>query len=522
MSDKEKYGATDESPIIEPPNDQGAAKESEDAMALHEVYEKLGLGWAQYISWTASFLIAYSDYAELTLIALIIPYIRCEWDLSSTFEATITISIFVVYAMSAMLCGKLADIFGRRTVMLITTLLLIVAAGGAALASNQWLFLFWRTITGICVGAKFSTIVVYSTEFCPNSYRTYGPVISIMGSYFSMFSVNLFGYFVLNAIGWRWLIIIITLPVIPAFILLLAFPESPRYLVVSNQQDRANSAIATMATLNGVELPAKFSVYCHQEAGELGSYGVLWKTKEYRIPAIALAAMYFFNILLETGVLVFLPLAFISSFCGGEAPKRDRCATLSQKDLLMLTVSAIGSLVGCVAAFFIASKVGRLRPLRVGSGVQIAIMALLFVCFGEFYLFGVATLIKIINAIVVMIIWIIIPESFPTIVRSTATGAINSSGKAKIFCVGFCVPLLFTSRMNHALLTTITLLGLFLCGSAFQAGQKTRFISETLIFWENVKIWVPSIANNSSIFWHSRRVRAVVRVWLGFGLGGIG
>ena len=51
MSDKEKYGATDESPIIEPPPNDGTksydsvSKEGEgeeDAMALHEVYEKLG------------------------------------------------------------------------------------------------------------------------------------------------------------------------------------------------------------------------------------------------------------------------------------------------------------------------------------------------------------------------------------------------------------------------------------------------------------------------------------------------
>ena len=43
MSDKEKYGATDESPIIDPPNDTKEG-EGEDAMALHEVYEKLGEG----------------------------------------------------------------------------------------------------------------------------------------------------------------------------------------------------------------------------------------------------------------------------------------------------------------------------------------------------------------------------------------------------------------------------------------------------------------------------------------------
>ena len=44
MSDKEKYGATDESPIIDPPNEDTKEGDGEDAMALHEVYEKLGKG----------------------------------------------------------------------------------------------------------------------------------------------------------------------------------------------------------------------------------------------------------------------------------------------------------------------------------------------------------------------------------------------------------------------------------------------------------------------------------------------
>jgi hypothetical protein len=66
----------------------------------HYLKSITGLGPAQYIFWAISFLIAYSDYAELTLIAIIIPYVRCEWNLSKEFEATITISIFLIYAAS--------------------------------------------------------------------------------------------------------------------------------------------------------------------------------------------------------------------------------------------------------------------------------------------------------------------------------------------------------------------------------------------------------------------------------------
>lgn len=320
--------------------------------------------------------------------------------------------------------------YGRRRIMSITIIILIISAIGAALASNKWLFLAWRSVAGACIGANFATVVVYSTEFSPNKYRSVGPLIALMGSYMSMFAVNLAGFFFLNEVGWRWLIIIISIPVVPAWILLVVMPESPRYLVVSGKNEQAMKAISLMAWLNRVELPENMAVFCHQ-GQELGSFKTLLGTPEFRRPTILLSIMYFCNIYIETAVLVFLPLAFTSNFCGAErmGPIRDRCAPLSQSDLWQLSGSAFGSLVGCMASYFIANCLGRLRPLRVVNISQIGVFCFIFVCFSNMYLFGVATVIKVINAFICMMIWFIAPESFPSIIRNTATGMINSCGK---------------------------------------------------------------------------------------------
>ena len=66
----------------------------EETKELNEIYEEIGLGPAQYLYWTLVGLVSYSDYAELTLLAVILPSLRCDWELSSTFEAAITISMF--------------------------------------------------------------------------------------------------------------------------------------------------------------------------------------------------------------------------------------------------------------------------------------------------------------------------------------------------------------------------------------------------------------------------------------------
>ncbi|KAL5247543.1 hypothetical protein ACHWQZ_G019430 [Mnemiopsis leidyi] len=401
-----------------------------EEMELNNVYETIGVGPAQYIFWVISFLIAYSDYAELTLIALIIPYLRCEWELSEQLEATITVTVFLVYAISAMVCGKISDIYGRKRLMSITIVILIITAVGAALATNVYLFLFWRSIAGACIGANFATVVVYSTEYSPKSHKSMGPLIALMGSYMSMFVVNIVGYFALNSLGWRWVIVIITIPIIPAWILLVIMPETPRYLCVSGKNDSAHKAVHLMAKLNKVTLPKDLEVFCHQNK-ELGSFKMVLGTSEFRRPAVLLSIMYFCNIFIETAVLVFLPLAYISEFCGakGEAPQRDECQKLTQSDLWKLSGAAAGSLAGCWAAYFVAKCLGRLKPTRGSNILQIAAFGFMFKCFNNDYLFGVSTAIKVINAFICMMIWFIIPESFPTLIRNTATGMVNSSGK---------------------------------------------------------------------------------------------
>ena len=358
--------------------------------------------------------------------------------------------------------------------MSITTVILIIAGVGAATSYNKYMFLFWRGIAGACIGANFATVVVYSTEFSPNKYRTVGPLISILGSYMSMFAVNFIGYFALNSLGWRWLIIIITIPVVPAFILLIIMPESPRYLCVSGQSERALEAVKFMAKINRVELPVNLKVFCHQGA-ELGSFKTLLGSEVHRKPALLLSTMYFANDFMETGLLVFLPLAFISNFCGqnGAPPDRNRCLPLSQDDLWKLSVSAIGSLVGCMAAYFVALSCGRLKPLRASHVIQVLVYTLMFICVNNLYLFGIASAVKIVNAFVCMMIFLIVPESFPTMIRNTATGMINSSGKLGAVSATAMVYLLFYAS-PFAVICGFILVAAVACGCSFAFDKETN------------------------------------------------
>eukprot|EP00116_Pleurobrachia_bachei_P004963 sb/3465225/ len=402
----EGYGATD--PSSTPPK-----------RTLNEVYEDIGMGRFQYLIYTLVALLGYSDYAEITLITVMMPVIRCEWGLTSYFEAVITVSVFAGYAVCSGLFGKLGDVYGRKPVVLSTTTLLLISALLSAMAPNKWVFLVGRTFTGCCIGVKFSSMVCYATEYAESKYRAAGIYVLMLTCFIGCAAVNVLAYFLLNAIGWRWFIVVVSIPIIPALVLTVALPESPRYLCVSGKIEELNKALGFMARVNNVKLEDGVEVVVYQNE-ELGSYSMLFNDTNKR-SVISLSVVYFSNIFLEFGLFIFLPLFFSSKYCGTASvtPKHD-CTMLTQDDLWKLSLSSIAAILGSLIAFLCASYIGRLIPLRVAMGLTLACLIGLLVCISNAVTFGIVSALKLTEAIVNTLLWIIIPESFATCLRATA------------------------------------------------------------------------------------------------------
>ena len=66
-----------------------------------------GFGYAQIAFWTVLSLISLLDTTEEALISLVIPYLRCQWNLTLFFEGTITVSVFLFYGLSMYLVASL-------------------------------------------------------------------------------------------------------------------------------------------------------------------------------------------------------------------------------------------------------------------------------------------------------------------------------------------------------------------------------------------------------------------------------
>ena len=429
---------------------------------LNDIYHQLGRGLTQYLYWAATGLIAYSDYAELTIISVVLPSVRCEWNLSTLFETILTMSVFVSYAIFAVIFGRISDIYGRKIVLTTSVIVLIFAAGASAAAPNKWVFLVGRIVTGACVGINLSTIACYATELAESKLRMVGMTIFITSSMVGYIAVNALGLALLNIVGWRWFIVIASLPVAPALALLIYLPESPRYYCVSGQQNKAHETLRFMARLNDASLPENLNVVC-KESEDLGSYRMIF-SKTYRNSTICLAVIYFMDIFLEFGLIIFLPLYFSSGVCiiEGGGPPPHVCTPLSTEDLANLTLTSLFALVGVILSIMSSHKLGRLGPIRVTSILQTVGLALLFICFNKTFSTVVIMATKAVQSFINTSIWVMLPESFPTDVRSTAVGFVNGAGKFGGVIGTGCVQFFFYMDPN-------IVLGLFLATSVIGA-----------------------------------------------------
>ena len=397
-------------------------------MKLNEVYEMIGLGPSQYLYWLLTGLLAYSDYVELIILSVILPSLRCEWDLTSSYETAVTVSVYGSYALFAVLIGPVADKYGRKTVTKWSTLFLLLAAIVGAASPNKWVFLVTRLLTGACIGINLSCIICYGTEFAESRYRVYGITVLLLSSALGIMLVSGVAFLALEKVGWRWFIIIASLPAVPALVLMLVLPDSPRFFSVSGKQDEAMHAVRLMAKLNGNELPEDVHMECSEDHENLGSISSIF-SKDHKNSTVALSVIYFSNIFIEFGLLVLLPLLFITEYCGATAAPEYKCQLLTQDDLMQLTIATAGTVFGVVAAMICAQHIGRLMPIRVVSFLMMISIGLMFVCVNETFTTAITTMAKITEGFVNTIVWFMIPESFPTNIRSTATGFINGCGK---------------------------------------------------------------------------------------------
>ncbi len=167
-------------------------------------------------------------------------------------------SMLLGCAVGALVAGRAADIFGRRTLLVAAAIFFIVSAWGSGIANGSTEFVIYRLLGGLAVGAASVMAPAYISEIAPAAIRgrlaTIQQIAIIAGLFFSFLSNYLLAEtaggstveFWLGFETWRWMFWMELLPAVVFLIALFSIPESPRFLVFKKKNEQATGVLSKL------------------------------------------------------------------------------------------------------------------------------------------------------------------------------------------------------------------------------------------------------------------------------------
>ncbi|WP_299599344.1 sugar porter family MFS transporter [uncultured Microbulbifer sp.] len=281
-------------------------------------------------------------------------------------------SMLLGCAFGAFFAGRLADLWGRKTLLLVAAVLFLVSAWGSGVASSSGEFVFYRILGGLAVGAASVMSPAYISEIAPAAIRGRLITINQIAIISGLFTAFVSNYWLANTAGsavnewwmgynaWRWMFWIEMVPAALFFFALLLIPESPRYLVMSRQTSKATAVLRKLYGEAAVE--QKLESIRESVAGDhrprmadlLESTGKrVGKVRKIVWVGIGLATfqqLVGINVVFYYGAVLWQAVGF------------------SESDALMINIISGGvSIAACLITMALIDKIGRKPLLLVGS-----------------------------------------------------------------------------------------------------------------------------------------------------------
>jgi len=357
------------------------------------------------------------------VIAGAIGFLEKHFNLDPSFEkGWVAASALIGCTIGVSVAGLLSDLLGRKRTLIAAAVLFLISAIGTALPKNVTMFVIFRIIGGVGVGAASITSPMYIAEISPARIR--GRMVSVnqlaivtgfLVVYLVNYAIALRGTEGWNVqCGWRWMFGSEAVPAVLLLILLFFVPESPRWLAKYGRRDKA---LAVLSRVGGTkhaesELKAIEDAIAH----ESGSLGQLLEPGMRILLVIGIALAILQQV---TGINVFL-------YFGTEIFKKMGSGTHAA--LLKEVIVGAVNLGFTVVAIWTVDRLGR-RPLMLigstGMGICLAAMGLAAYVqstTGMWLLVFMLGYIACFALSVGPVTWVILSEIFPTRIRGRAMG----------------------------------------------------------------------------------------------------
>ena len=346
-------------------------------------------------------------------------FIRTQFGLSTIQQELVVSVVLVGAAVGALSGGRLADVFGRRFMLVITALIFVIGAIVCAAAPSLTVLVIGRLVVGLGIGLATSTVPIYISEVSPPQTRGWQVSLFQLAITIGILVAYLVDYVFSNSMGWRWML---GLAFVPGAILglgMIGMPESPRWLAEHGQPELARRVLARIRGTANIEPEWLEIQKTLAEAEERGRFADLLN------PSVRMA------LVIGIGLAIFQQVTGINTVIY-YAPLIVQSAGISTASGAILATAGIGlvNVIMTIVAMWLIDHAGRRPLLLIGIAGMILSLAVLGFVFrmptgGALAWLAVITLMVYVASFAISlgpIFWLLIAEIYPLRVRGIAEG----------------------------------------------------------------------------------------------------
>lgn len=374
-------------------------------------------------------------------------------------------SALIGCVIGGLLGGIVSLKLGRKRGLMLAAILFLISALGSSMPEMFFapvgegdhtfvnLFVFYRVIGGIGVGMASMMSPMYIAEVAPAnirgrlvSWNQFAIIFGMLIVYFVNYSISLQGDDSwLHEIGWRWMFASEIIPATLFLVFLFFVPETPRYLVMTNNQEKA---LDVLTKINGSVIAKKvldeINMTIGQKPGKLFSFGIA-------IVVIGIMLSVFQQFVGINVVLYYAPEIFRNMGSGTDVA------------LLQTVIVGIINLSFTVLAIMTVDKFGRKPLMIIGAiGMAFFMFALGFTFYFE--ILGLGALIFMLGYVACFamswgpVTWVLLSEIYPNRIRGRAMAVAVAAQWISNYLVSWTFPMMDKSTF---------LLGLFNHGFSY-------------------------------------------------------
>jgi MFS family permease len=192
----------------------------------------------------------FTDAYDLFVISTVAVLVKTQWHLSTTQTSWVPGSAILAAFIGAFVFGRIADVFGRKSVYAVVAAIMIVGALASALATDFVWLVVARFVLGLGIGGDYPVSAVLMSEYANRDDRG-----RLVGLVFSMQALGLIvgplvGLVLLSSgvnhdLTWRLMLGLGAVPAAAVVYLRAKMPESPRFQArVQGKPDHAATQLS--------------------------------------------------------------------------------------------------------------------------------------------------------------------------------------------------------------------------------------------------------------------------------------